>query len=80
MSHSLIVKLRLGNTSEGNGYYRKGFRKSLLQYSDKMEPEFFWLFVQEARGEMPFVSSNVASVGCGLHCSRGDLLPILPAA
>lgn len=53
MSHSLIVKLRLDNASEGHGYYSEESGKSLLEYANQVEPELFWLLCKKSGEKCP---------------------------
>lgn len=45
--HDLLVKFRLGNDGEGHGYYIKGSRKKMVEYTNQMESELFWLLCKK---------------------------------
>lgn len=61
----------------GHGYCRKGSGKSLLEYKNQMEPELFCLLCKKWEEKCPLWIPVLLSLECGIHCSRGDLLPLL---
>lgn len=54
MSCSLIAKLRLGNSSERYGYYKKESKEKSARVPNQMEAGLFWILYKKSEERHPW--------------------------